>query len=313
MDMIRILAETRGFFTRAEALDSGSKDLDLISAVRSRVLVRFRRGYYTYTDLWNALDDVGRHVVRARAVQHSLGTSVALSHISGALVQGIAVWGVDLSRVHVTRLDAGAGRVEGDVVHHVGRPGSDIPQDVDGLLTFAVDRCVVEAATAATSEQALVLFDSFLHLELGQHSDLRRRFETMQWWPRTRHLHIPIRMADGKADGPGESRGRWLFRASGLPAPTLQYDVRRPDGTLAGTSDWAWREYGVLGEFDGRVKYGRLLKPGESAGDAVFKEKRREDELRELTGWPMFRLVWADYDHPVATVDRVRRFIRRAA
>ena len=313
MDHIRLLAEIRGFFTRAEALDAGSKDKDLIGAVRSRVLVRFRRGYYTYADLWSSLDEVGQHVVRARAVQHSLGAAAVLSHVSGAVVHGIAVWGVDLSRVHVTRLDGGAGRIEGDVVHHVGTAGMDVAEDVHGLGSFAADRCVVEAATVATSEQALVLFDSFLHLELGEHYDLRKRFEAMCWWPRTRHLHLPIRMADGRADSPGESRGRWLFRASGLPAPALQYKVVRPDGTVAGTSDWAWREYGLLGEFDGRVKYGRLLKPGESPGDAVFREKRREDELREMTGWPMFRLIWSDYDHPVATADRIRRLIRRAA
>lgn len=313
MDLIRLLAETRGFFTRAEALDAGSKDQDLIGAIRSRALVRFRRGYYTYADLWDSLDEVGQHVVRARAVQHSLGPAVVLSHVSGAVVHGIAVWGPDLSRVHVTRLDRGAGRVEGDVIHHVGIAGTDVTEDVHGLLSFAADRCVVEAASVATSEQALVLFDSFLHRGLGEHHDLRRRFESMRPWPRTRHLHIPIRMADGRADGPGESRGRWLFRACGLPAPTLQYTVFRPDGTVAGISDWAWRDCGLLGEFDGRVKYGRLLKPGESPGDAVFREKRREDELREITGWPMLRLVWSDYDHSVATSDRLRRLIYRAA
>jgi hypothetical protein len=313
VDPIRFLAETRGFFTRAEALDTGSRDQDLIGAVRSKVLVRFRRGYYTYADLWTGLDEVGQHLVRARAVQHSLGTAAALSHVSGAVVHGIAVWGVDLSRVHVTRLDGGAGRVEGDVIHHVGTAGPDGLEEVDGLRLFPADRCVVEAATVATSEQALVLFDSFLHLGLGEHHDLRKRFEAMCWWPRTRHLHLPIRMADARADGPGESRGRWLFRASGLLAPTLQYKVLRSNGTVAGTSDWAWREYGLLGEFDGRVKYGRLLKPGESPGDAVFREKRREDELREITGWPMIRLIWTDYDHSLATAERIRRLMHRAA
>lgn len=303
----------RGFFTRAEALDSGSKDRDLAAGLRSGMLVRFRHGYYTFEDLWGDLDATAQHVIRARAVHHALGASVVLSHVSAAVLHGIAVWGADLSRVHVTRLDGGAGRVEGDVIHHVGTPGADVIETVRGLRTFAADRSVVEAATAATSEQALVLFDSFLHLGLGEHHDLRRRFESMCWWPRTRHLHLPIRMADGRADGPGESRGRWLFRASGLPAPILQYEVLRADGSVAGVSDWAWRDHGLLGEFDGRVKYGRLLRPGESAGDAVFREKCREDELREITGWPMFRLTWSDYDHPVATADRVGRLLRRAA
>ncbi len=313
MDQTRLLAETRGFFTRAEALDAGNKDRDLIAGVRSRALVRFRRGYYTFEDLWNGLDSTGQHLVRARAVQHALGPAAVLSHTSAAVVHGIAVWGADLARVHVTRLDHGAGRVEADVIHHVGAVGTDVIETIDGLRCFAADRSVVEAASWATSEQALVLFDSFLHLGLGEHHDLRKRFEAMCWWPRVRHLHLPIRMADARADGPGESRGRWLFRASGLPAPTLQYPVLRADATVAGISDWAWPSDGLLGEFDGRVKYGRLLRAGESAADAVFREKRREDELREITGWPMFRLTWSDYDHPVATADRVARLLHRAA
>ena len=55
-------------------------------------------------------------------------------------------------------------------------------------------------------------------------------------------------------------------------------------GIVVGVADMAWPEHGVLGEFDGKVKYGRLLLPGESPGDAVFREKRREDEMRRLTG-----------------------------
>jgi hypothetical protein len=32
--------------------------------------------------------------------------------------------------------------------------------------------------------------------------------------------------------------------------------------------------------FDGKAKYGRLLKPGQNPADAVYLEKRREDALR---------------------------------
>ena len=49
-----------------------------------------------------------------------LGSRVALSHVSGVIDWDIPTWGLDLSRVHVTRLDGGAGRLEGDVVHHEG-------------------------------------------------------------------------------------------------------------------------------------------------------------------------------------------------
>ena len=171
----------------------------------------------------------------------------------------------------------------------------------------------MEAATLVSSEKALVLFDSFLHEELGDHSMLFERFMSMEKWGRTRHLHIPVRMADGRADSPGESRGRWLFRLTGLPAPELQFVVRRPDGSVAGITDWGWKDYGVLGEFDGKVKYGRLLRPDESPGDAVFREKVREDEIRELTGYSMFRLIWSDLDNRPVTAARIRRLLHVAA
>jgi hypothetical protein len=34
-----------------------------------------------------------------------------------------------------------------------------------------------------------------------------------------------------------------------------------------------------VGEFDGRVKYGPLPKPGQGIGDVLFDEKQREDAL----------------------------------
>ncbi len=74
-----------------------------------------------------------------------------------------------------------------------------------------------------------------------------------------------------------------------------------------------WPEHGLLGEFDGRVKYGRLLRPGEEPGDAVFREKRREDELRRLTGFAMVRLVWADLHRPRETAARIRGLLRSVA
>jgi hypothetical protein len=69
----------------------------------------------------------------------------------------------------------------------------------------------------------------------------------------------------------------------------------------------------MLGEFDGRVKYGRLLKQGQEPGDAVFEEKRREDRLREVTGWGMARLVWGDLSHPAETGARFAKLLGRAA
>ncbi|MDF1602576.1 type IV toxin-antitoxin system AbiEi family antitoxin domain-containing protein [Nocardioides sp. YIM 152315] len=313
MDPLRLLVTAQGFFTRAEARAVGYGDRDVARAMRSRTWHRIRRGYYTFLDEWTGLDPVGRHAATARAVAHSLGDAVALSHVSGLVVHGADIWGCDLSRIHVTRLDGGAGRVEGDVVHHEGRCIEGDVVESGGLSVLLPERCAIETASRTTNEVALVIFDGVLRAGHVDHDGLFRRFELMEHWPYTQHLHVPVRMADARAASVGESRGRWLFRCCGLPAPVLQYDVRSASGALLGTSDWAWPDHGLLGEFDGKVKYGRLLKPGETAADAVFREKVREDQLREATGMSMVRLVWRDYDAPQATGERVRSRLRRLA
>ena len=147
MDVLRLLAQTQGFFTRAMARESGYCNREIDAMHRRRIWLRFRHGYYTFPDLWESLDDVGRHGVRSRAVVHALGDNVVLSHVSSLVVHGIDPWGHDLSRVHVTRLDSGAGRVEGDVVHHVAHvPPGDVTE-CGGLRTTVVDRAAIETAT----------------------------------------------------------------------------------------------------------------------------------------------------------------------
>jgi hypothetical protein len=125
------------------------------------------------------------------------------------------------------------------------------------------------------------------------------------------HLHIPVRMADGRSGSIGESRGTWAFFSLGMPAPVLQFEVRDANGELIGIADWAWPRHGVLGEFDGLVKYGRLLRPDEEPGDAVFREKRREDLLREHTRFAILRLIWSHYDDRASIGERFWRLSRQ--
>ena len=312
MDPLRLICEQDGFFTRAMAREVGYDDKAVSDMLRRRLWHRFRRGYYSLADIWLRLDEVGRHLVRSRAVLHSLGDVVALSHVSGALAHGVEVWGADLTRVHVTRLDRGAGRVEGDVVHHVGVSTEDDLVVVDGLRTFRPVRCAIESGCVTGGESALVLFNSLLHRGLAEPEELYRQFDAMSAWPGARHLHVPIRLADPRVESVGESRGLWVFWTLGLPRPEIQYPVHDADGELHGTCDWGWPDRGLLGEFDGRVKYGRLLAPDQDPGQVVFAEKQREDMLRELTGCAMLRLVWSDFDRPRTIKARAERLFRRA-
>jgi hypothetical protein len=58
------------------------------------------------------------------------------------------------------------------------------------------------------------------------------------------------------------------------------------------------------------VEYGRLLRPGGPAGDAVYREKLRADEMRD-TAWRMARWTWAELDTPTVVGDRLERAFAR--
>lgn len=98
--------------------------------------------------------------------------------------------------------------------------------------------------------------------------------------------------------------------AAGLPIPVLQWEIRDDTGRTLGRSDFGWPEHGVAGEFDARIKYGRLLGPGETAGDAVYREKQREDSsrdwIRTVVPWG-----WDDLDGFGSTAGRIQRALRR--
>jgi len=309
MDPLRAIAQKKGVFLRSEARDLGYDDKACAAALRAKMWVRVRRGAYTFNDTWEGSDPVGRHRILSRAVMRSLGDSVALSHTSAVLEHECATWGVDLTRVHVTRLDGGAGRTEKDVVHHEGFCLDDEIVEKNGMLVMNPPRSVVETATLTSVESGTVTTDSALHLGLIDRDGLARTFRAMERWPRTRTLHLVIGLADGRSESVGESRSRHLCWAQGLPAPELQFRVCDERGTLVGVTDFAWPHLRLLGEFDGKIKYGRLLKPGEEPGDAVFREKVREDLLRETTGWPMVRLTWSDLYRPFQTASRIRRLM----
>jgi len=312
-DPLRAICHELGFFTRQHARDAGYDERHIDRALRIREWHRMRRGYYTFPDIWAAATQEERHLMRCRAVLHSLGDCVALSHQSGCVAQGVDVWGASLDLVHVTRLDGGAGRIEAGVVHHEGLVLDAEVSTIDGMRVLSPQRCALEAGSLGSSESSLVLLNSALHRGLCTIDEVGTQFDLMSHWPHVRHQHVPVRMCTSKAESVGESRGLWLFWTEHLPAPTLQHEVRDTEGRLVGRTDYAWLRHGGLGEFDGRSKYGRLLKPGQDPGDVVFQEKRREDQLREVTGSWMVRLVWSDLDQPSATAARIRTLLQRAS
>ena len=100
--------------------------------------------------------------------------------------------------------------------------------------------------------------------------------------------------ADGRSESPGESLTRIALVEALLPLPELQVEFRRGDGSLVARPDFTYREQRTVVEFDGMRKYRSDVPEGDDAGEVVWREKKREDALRELFGVEVVRVTWAD-------------------
>jgi Transcriptional regulator, AbiEi antitoxin len=283
-----------GIFTRAEALDSGESDRTLATARRDGLIIRLRRGVYTPAENYSSLDDAGKHLLHARAALTAQRGPVALAGPSAAALHGFALYGHDLGTVHILRLDRGSSRLRALANHHVVT--QDIEADVDtynGIAAVTPARAVWEVACRSNLESGVVTADSALH----QHPELTAPIEELQqrftYFPGSRQGRLTIKIADGRAESPGESVTRVQCFRFGIPMPDLQHRVTDSLGRLIGVTDFYWEAQRHLGEFDGKIKYQRLLRPGETPSDCVFREKRREDLLR-AGRYGMTRFAWAD-------------------
>jgi hypothetical protein len=312
--MVTELMSPTGILLRRDAVAAGYDDNALARAVRRGLITRIRQGAYAATGVWANADAAGRHRLRCEAVLMQYDDDVALSHDSAVIRHEGPTYGLDLSKVHLTHLSSGTGRrnVAG-IVHH---EGSCRVLDVtrrDDRWAASPARTVLDVSMVHGVETGIVVADDFIHRDLTSKDELWQVYECVKDWPGALILRLVIERCDGRAESVGETLGRELFRKHHVPLPILQFEIFHTNGELAGRVDWAWPKRRLLGEFDGKSKYERFLRPGETAADAVWREKQREDLLRELTGWSVIRLVWADLFRGEQTAQRVLAAMARAA
>jgi hypothetical protein len=201
------------------------------------------------------------------------------------------VWGLELTRVHVTRSRRSGALRSGRLVVHAAPLEDDEISVVDGLAVASIARTLVDIARASGFEEAVAVLDAAMHRHLVDRAALDGALDRARRWPGAPKARRAVEFADPRAMSVGESRSRVAMARLGVRPPVLQWAVVTPGGRVLGTADFGWPEHGIAGEFDGFVKYGRLLRPGQVPADVVFAEKRREDAMRTvLRGF--VRWVW---------------------
>ena len=166
-------------------------------------------------------------------------------------------------------------------------------------------RTVLDLARTRPLPQAVAAADRALRDGLPPHL-LAEGLMRMERWPGVRAARRVVAFADPRSESVGESVSRVRMQLDGLPRPELQYEIRDAFGREIARVDFYWKKERTVGEFDGRIKYGRLLEPGQRIEDVIYEEKLREDAVRR-EGQGFARWVWDDCWRPGASRDRVLR------
>ncbi len=275
---------------------------------RSGQLVRIRRGAYIEPPSAE-LNLRAQHRQLLMATARQTGADAVVSHMSAAVLHGLPIWRDRLHRVHLTRNQPGRGKIRHGVqLHGLPLAGDDVVL-LDGMPVTSLARTVLDLGCQLPLDIAVAIGDAALRAgsgvdELNDHlgSAVRRHG--------IGSARRAVALMDARSESPEESRSRVLFHRHGIPTPELQYLVYNHRGQVIARTDFGWPELGTVGEFDGRVKYGRLLRPGQDLAEVLFDEKVREDAVRD-TGLHMVRWISTDLNQPADLLQRLTRAFDR--
>ncbi|QCV87346.1 hypothetical protein FEZ32_02295 [Acidipropionibacterium jensenii] len=238
------------------------------------------------------------------------GDDWVLSHVSAAALLGLPMTKDEQTTVWVTK-------PPGDNSRHrkpwlVTRTCRITPQeicDVRGVRVTSPERTAVDMAREFGFVTGVMIADAVLGRG-GSAQHLQELTDRAFRRPGNRAARRVAEFADPAPESPGESLMRAMLEVQGCPRPVLQFIIRTPDGQFVARTDFGWPEFGVIGEYDGPEKYGRLLRPGQTVSDVVVAEKDREAAIRDQ-GFQIIRFSAADLRNPRAAAYRLRRLIYR--
>lgn len=292
---------------RKDLRDEGMTDNQITRLVRGKVLRRIRYGAFVPHDTWAACTAEDRHRLLARAVLARAHPGTVLTHVSSIVERKVPTWGLPLDVVHTTREHPeSAGRRARDWVPHRGVLRDDEIEVLNGVPVSTAARSAFEVTTIAGVEASLVAVNRLLHTGAMTLTEFADVVGTHQQWPGSLTSDLVLRLADRRLESVGEDRFSYLAYRYGLPKPEPQWEVHDETGRLVARLDFAWPELSVFLEVDGMVKYQHLRREGEALDEFLLREKAREMEVCQLTGWTCIRIGWADLARPERLARRIR-------
>lgn len=271
-----------------ELLVHSDRRIVLAESLPGGEFTKVRRGAYYPTQAWQMLDDDARHALLVHASVPVWHDHLVVSHRSAAALWGLPVIGGWPRGVEVTVPDRTRTSQGGLVVHRTATMPDWVERD--GVRLTSPLRTVIDLARLLPIPYSLAAADHAVRHGLTTSSALLHSARALAPGARGRtKARTVAQLADPRAESPLESLSRGVMFMSLLPRPDLQVRVYDADGEFLGRTDFGWP--GLLGECDGAMKYGADCSDGDPSR-AVWREKRREDRLREVCD--MTRWDWDD-------------------
>jgi hypothetical protein len=254
-------------------------------------LVRIRPGVYLAAEVWQSYDFDARYRARVFAAAEVTRAATVFSHDAAAALLRLPGLGPWPKRVNVLGPAASGGR-SSPGIHRLSGPEDPEAIRINQFAVTSLARTVIDVSARSDFTRAVCMIDAalrpaqkhdFRHLHGLPATDTARICELMASlapFPGLARAKLAIQFGDGRSGSIGESISRVQMHLLGFPAPILQAPFYDSEG-LIGYSDFYWPEFGLIGEFDGRVKYGdAYYARGHLPEEVVWAEKLREDRLR---------------------------------
>lgn len=274
--------------TTAQLASAGLTAADIRSSVNLGRLTRIRRGVYRSGEM---LEPAAEHLRLLHGTALAVDTGSVFSHESAGVVHGLPVPRDSLRRANMIRRSEGHGKSTHCLRVRKMVLADDDVETVAGVQVTNLARTAADLARTQPFEWGVAACDAALRLGLDRNLlwESVTRHKRLRGGPRARAV---VAFADARSESPAESISRAQFALQGIPTPELQFEVINEHGVVVARTDFAWPELGLVGEVDGRSKYGTLLAPGHTPEMAIMNEKRREEEIR-LAGYWLVRWDWA--------------------
>lgn len=300
LDHLSDVARTNhGVLWRSHLTAVGLGPREIRHAVAVGQITRIHRDAY-----WIPGDDPSRSehfMAKVRAVRARTPDRVVTGLAAVGLL-GLPLFGRP-SAVHAGTV-RGGGSAARSTWAAVKLPPPDQLVVVDGGPTAGAARAVLDTARLHSVVSGVVAADAALAASMTTRQELKEVLGTMAGLTGVARARLCVELADGRSESPGESWSAVVMHVHGIPRPERQKEVFDASG-LIGRVDFWWPQWRTAGEFDGRVKYGRVNPSGRPPEDVLWDEKRREDRLR-AEGSNVVRWITQDLRHPVDWIARLK-------